>query len=103
MTKQQAGHRLVDAALDGARVVVDGHAQFAQRVQDAQPHRHLLEAAAGDAAHQDGVGQPVAVARQIVAYAWAMVAWSLLLIPAGHTGPVYATSAVVSGGFRFLP
>jgi heme o synthase len=38
------------------------------------------------------------VGRQIVAYTWAMVAWSLLLIPAGPTGPVYAVSAVVLGG-----
>jgi protoheme IX farnesyltransferase len=40
----------------------------------------------------------VSVGRQIVAYTWAMVAWSLLLVPAGPTGPVYAVSAVVLGG-----
>jgi heme o synthase len=39
-----------------------------------------------------------AVARQIVTYSWAMVLWSLLLIPAGPTGPFYAVSAVVLGG-----
>ena len=44
------------------------------------------------------VADPVAVARQIVAYSWAMVAWSLLLIPAAATGPVYTTSAVLLGG-----
>jgi protoheme IX farnesyltransferase len=40
----------------------------------------------------------VAVGRRIVGYAWAMVLWSLLLIPAAHTGPVYAASAVLLGG-----
>jgi len=43
------------------------------------------------------VADPVNVARQIVRYSWAMVAWSLLLIPAGPTGPVYAISAVLLG------
>jgi protoheme IX farnesyltransferase len=43
------------------------------------------------------VADPVNVAQQIVRYSWAMVAWSLLLIPAGPTGPVYAISAVVLG------
>ena len=60
--QQQAGHRLVDAALDGARVVVDRHAEFAQRMQHAEPLGHLLEAAAGDAAHQRRVGQLAAEA-----------------------------------------
>jgi heme o synthase len=44
------------------------------------------------------VADPVNVAQQIVRYSWAMVAWSLLLIPAGPTGPVYAISSVVLGG-----
>lgn len=48
------------------------------------------------------VADPTAVARQIVRYSWAMVAWSLLLIPAGPTGPVYAVSAVVLGGAFLL-
>ena len=34
--EQKAGHGLVDAALDGARVVVDRHAELAQRMQDAK-------------------------------------------------------------------
>ena len=55
--QQQAGHRLVDAALDRAGVVVDGHAEFAQRMQNAEPLRHLLEGAARDAAHERRVGQ----------------------------------------------
>lgn len=44
------------------------------------------------------VADPVNVAQQIVRYSWAMVAWSLLLVPAGPTGPVYALSAVLLGG-----
>jgi protoheme IX farnesyltransferase len=37
------------------------------------------------------------VVRQIIGYAWAMVAVSLLLIPAARTGVVYAASSVVLG------
>lgn len=37
------------------------------------------------------------VASRIVAYSWALVAASLLLVPAAHTGPVYAGAAVVLG------
>jgi protoheme IX farnesyltransferase len=37
------------------------------------------------------------VVRQIVAYSWVMVAWTLLLVPA--TGWVYATFALASGGW----
>ena len=37
------------------------------------------------------------VARQIIAYSWAMVAVSLLLVPAAGTGVVYAASSVVLG------
>jgi protoheme IX farnesyltransferase len=48
------------------------------------------------------VADPVNVAQQIVRYSWAMVAWSLLLIPAGPTGPVYAISAVLLGGMFLL-
>jgi heme o synthase len=43
------------------------------------------------------VADPVNVATQIVRYAWAMVLWSLLLIPTAHTGPVYTVGAVVFG------
>ena len=42
------------------------------------------------------VATPVAVARRIVVYSWAMVATSLLLL-AGASGPVYGVSAVVLG------
>jgi protoheme IX farnesyltransferase len=38
------------------------------------------------------------VARQIVAYSWAMVAVSLALWPVAGTGPVYPVAAVVLGG-----
>ena len=39
----------------------------------------------------------VVVARQIVAYSWAMVAASLLLVPVAHMGWVYLVTAVVTG------
>src|SRR6476659_4646367 len=40
----------------------------------------------------------VVVARQIVAYSWAMVLTSLALLPVQHMGWVYAVAAVVAGG-----
>jgi protoheme IX farnesyltransferase len=40
----------------------------------------------------------VVVARQIVAYSWAMVAASLLLVPVAPMGWVYLATALVSGG-----
>ncbi|GAB7189675.1 heme o synthase [Kineococcus sp. NUM-3379] len=43
------------------------------------------------------VARPVTVARQVVAYAWAMVACSLLLVPVGGAGWVYASAAVLLG------
>lgn len=57
MVQQEARHRFVDAALDRTRIVVDRHAGFAQRMQDAQTQRHLLEGAARDAAHEHGIRQ----------------------------------------------
>ena len=45
------------------------------------------------------VAPPAVVASRIVAYSWAMVASSLLLIaPLGPSGPLYAVAAVVLGG-----
>jgi len=41
----------------------------------------------------------VVVGLQIVLYAWAMVACSLLLIPVGHMGLVYSATAVLAGGW----
>ncbi len=43
------------------------------------------------------VASEVAVARQVVGYSWAMVAFSLLLVPVAPTGPVYAGAAMVLG------
>ena len=43
------------------------------------------------------VAQDVAVARQVVAYSWAMVAASLALVPVADMGWVYLVGAVVSG------
>lgn len=43
------------------------------------------------------VASPVQVARQCIAYTWAMVACSLLLVPVAPTGPVYAVGAVLLG------
>jgi protoheme IX farnesyltransferase len=42
------------------------------------------------------VASPEVVLRKVVVYAWAMVAWSLLLVPA--TGVVYLGTAVLAGG-----
>ena len=44
------------------------------------------------------VASDVAVARRVLAYSWAMVAASLLLVPVAPTGPVYAVAAVLLGG-----
>jgi protoheme IX farnesyltransferase len=43
------------------------------------------------------VATPVAVARRIVVYSYLMVATSLLLVPVGHTGVLYAAVAGGSG------
>ncbi|MEO7071420.1 MAG: heme o synthase [Nostocoides sp.] len=40
----------------------------------------------------------LAVARQITAYAWVMVATSLALVPVAHMGWIYLVAALVSGG-----
>ncbi len=45
------------------------------------------------------VASPLKVARQIVAYSWVMVAASMVLVPVASTTVVYATAAVVLGGF----
>ena len=57
--QQEAGHGFVDAALDGAGIVDHGHAEPAERMQQAQAQRHLLERPGGDVAHQHGIGQRV--------------------------------------------
>src|SRR6476661_1039302 len=44
----------------------------------------------------------VVVARQIVAYSWAMVLTSLALVPVQHVGWLYAVAAVVAGGLFLL-
>jgi len=41
----------------------------------------------------------VVVGLQIVLYAWAMVACSLLLIPVGHMGLIYSATAVIAGAW----
>ena len=45
------------------------------------------------------VATPVSVARQSVAYAWATVAATLVLVPVAATGPLYAATALVLGGW----
>jgi heme o synthase len=45
------------------------------------------------------VRDPVRVGRQVVAYCWAMVACSLLLVPVAPTGPVYAVAAAGLGAW----
>ena len=65
LRQQKARHRLVDAALDRAGVVPHHDAELAQRMQDAEPHRHRFEAAARDGANEHRVGQPDAEAVEI--------------------------------------
>jgi protoheme IX farnesyltransferase len=48
------------------------------------------------------VASPVAVARQVVMYAWAMAACSLLLWPVAHTGLIYLGMAVLAGAAFLL-
>ena len=48
------------------------------------------------------VASDVVVARRVVAYSWAMVLASLLLVPVAPTGPVYAAAAVVLGALFVL-
>ena len=43
------------------------------------------------------VAEPVGVGRQVVAYSWAMVAASLLLVPVAGTGPGYGVAAAGLG------
>ena len=43
------------------------------------------------------VASPAVVARQILAYSWAMVGTSLLLVPVAHTTVVYAVAAAALG------
>jgi protoheme IX farnesyltransferase len=45
------------------------------------------------------VASATEVSRKIVIYAWAMLAWSLLLVPLGGAGPVYVVCALVTGGW----
>ncbi|SDQ44109.1 heme o synthase [Quadrisphaera sp. DSM 44207] len=45
------------------------------------------------------VATPTAVGRQVVAYTWATVAATLLLVPVAGTGPVYAGAAVLLGAW----
>ena len=48
------------------------------------------------------VASPTAVGRQVVAYTWATVAATLLLVPVAGTGAVYAVAAVVLGAWFLL-
>jgi heme o synthase len=48
------------------------------------------------------VATDLAVSRRVVAYSWAMVLASLLLVPVAPTGPVYAVSAVLLGALFLL-
>lgn len=48
------------------------------------------------------VAKDITVARQIVLYAWATAATSLLLVPIGDMGWIYLVTAVLSGGVFIL-
>ena len=45
------------------------------------------------------VASATAVSRKILGYAWATALWSLLLVPLGGAGPVYAVAALGTGGW----
>jgi protoheme IX farnesyltransferase len=45
------------------------------------------------------VAPPTTVARQVVAYSWAMVAASLVLVPVAHMTAVYAVAAALLGAW----
>jgi hypothetical protein len=72
--QEKARHRLVDALLDCARLVVHGDAQLAKCMQEIEAQHDLLERAARHAAHEDAFRQatfeprhddPVDACRQI--------------------------------------
>lgn len=44
------------------------------------------------------VATPVQVGRQVVAYSWALVLWTLLLVPVAGSGLIYLGTALVAGG-----
>jgi heme o synthase len=45
------------------------------------------------------VASATEVSRKILFYAWATLLWSLLLVPFGGAGPVYAACALAAGGW----
>jgi heme o synthase len=45
------------------------------------------------------VASATEVSRKILFYAWATLLWSLLLVPLGGAGPVYAVCALAAGGW----
>jgi protoheme IX farnesyltransferase len=45
------------------------------------------------------VASATVVSRRILVYAWATALWSLLLIPLGGAGPVYAVAALGTGAW----
>jgi heme o synthase len=45
------------------------------------------------------VASATEVSRRILVYAWATALWSLLLVPLGGAGPVYAVAALATGGW----
>ncbi len=48
------------------------------------------------------VASATEVSRKVVVYAWAMLAWSLLLVPVGGAGPVYGVVALLTGTWFVL-
>jgi heme o synthase len=45
------------------------------------------------------VASATVVSRRILVYSWATLLWSLLLVPLGGAGPLYAVAALVAGGW----
>ncbi len=60
LLQEERGGGLVDAALDGARIVPHRHAELTQAMQQAEIERDLLERAARHEAHEGAFRQAVA-------------------------------------------
>ena len=84
-------------AEDGRSLVwLDRNGRFKARVEGPARGNVLLRRVQHLALSDSA--RTLSVARQIVAYSWAMVALSLLLWPVAHTGLAYPIAAVLLGG-----
>lgn len=63
--QNEAGHGLVDGALDGPAAVVDGDAQIAQRMKDVKGQGDLFEGSSWNPANKNALRQTVFKAFQL--------------------------------------